>query len=192
MYDITAYSTPTEALTENTIGLYGNYASNSAIGKLPINLNTKNATLQKAIEQTKTAAKYSMAASIANIFEAQAGVDAVTNMKTQYNTNKSLINRNIATTQSVMMANLEDNMAQLDAVAAAKNVDINSQAIRFSKEKALIDMGQDFATMDIQGDLQKAALDLQYSMQKSQAKSARNKALSSNLDNLFSMAEYLL
>lgn len=175
--------TPSQALMANT---------NELLGELPTNLIKRNKKLQQAIEETKTAAKYSIASSVAAIFEAQAGVEAITSMKTQYNASKSLINRNIATTQTVMMQNLEDRMAQLDAVTAAKNVDIRSQAVRFVKEKALMNIGQDFADMEMQGSLQKAALDLQHKMEVTAAKSARSKTLFKSIGKIIESAEYLL
>ena len=180
---------PTEALQQNTRSLYTNYAANSTI---PINLNVKNDALQKAVEQTQEAAKLSITANLASLFEAQMGVENLQATRYQYKANKSLINRNIEVTQSVMMNNLEDSMAQLDSVSAAKNVDINSQALRFTKEKALMDMGKDFATMQVQGDLQKAALDLQFSMQKAEVKNARNKVLTKSIENIIEASKYLL
>lgn len=182
-------SNPTEALIQNTRTLYSNYANQST---MPINLEAKNIALQKAVAQTQEAAKLSIQSNLASLFEAQMGVENLQATRYQYAANKSLINRNIETTQSVMMNNLEDSMAQLDAVTAAKNVDINSQAIRFTKEKALMNMGQDFADMQIQGDLQKAALDLQFAMQKTEVKNARNKILTKSIDNIIEASKYLL
>ena len=148
--------------------------------------------LQKAIEEQKTAAKWSIGANLASILEAQAGVEVIKSAKSQYANNKSLINRNIDDMQTTMMVNFEDSMAQLDSVAAAKNIDINSQSIRGIKERGLRDMGEDFGTMDIQGELQKSALDFQYKMQKTQAESIRNKTLLNSTENILSAAEYLL
>lgn len=161
--------------------LYGNTLYNTGVKKI-----------EKSIEEQKTSAKYTIASNIAGIIEAQAGVEAIKASKSQYEANKSLINRNIDTTQTIMMQNFQDSMAQLDAVAAAKNVDINSQSIRGIKERGLMEMGQDFADMTIQGSLQKAALDLQYTMEKSQAESIRNKSLTKGFDNILKAAEYLL
>jgi len=179
---------PTVQTTDPAKALKQNLAINTKV----IDVTEKNQELVKAVENTKSAAKYSIASSFASMIEAQAGVQMIAASKSQYAANKSLINRNIANTQAVMMENLQDTMSQLDSVSAAKNVDINSQAIRAIKERGLIDMGKDFADMTTQGSLQKSALDLQYSMQMSEAKTIRNKTLGKGLDNIFEMAEFLL
>ena len=50
---------------------------------------------------------------------------------------------NLEQSESVLYENMRDSMAQLDMVAAAKNVDLTSSAIVGQKERGLSDMGKD-------------------------------------------------
>lgn len=90
--------------------------------------------------------------------------------KSQYETQKKIIDANINKTETALMDNLMENMANLDVVTAAKNVDIFSQAKVGDKTKGAMDLGKDIADMRTNGALQKAALDLQYAMNVKQAK----------------------
>lgn len=84
--------------------------------------------------------------------------------KDQYETQKKIIDTNIDKTESALMENLMSNMADLDVMSAAKNVDLSSQAIAGDKAKGAMDLGRDIADMRTKGALQKAALDLEYAM----------------------------
>lgn len=90
--------------------------------------------------------------------------------KSQYETQKKIIDTNIDNTESALMENLRENMASLDVMTAAKNVDISSQAIQNDKIKGAMDLGEDVAAMRTNGALQKAALDLEYAMNVRKAK----------------------
>lgn len=90
--------------------------------------------------------------------------------KTQYETQKKIIDTNINNTESTLLENLRENMANLDVMTAAKNVDIASQAIVGDKAKGAMDLGRDVANMRTQGALQKAAMDLEYAINVRRAK----------------------
>lgn len=90
--------------------------------------------------------------------------------KDQYETQKKIIDTNIDKTESALMENLMSNMADLDVMTAARNVDLSSQAIAGDKAKGAIDLGKDIADMRTNGALQKAALDLEYAMNVRKAK----------------------
>lgn len=90
--------------------------------------------------------------------------------KDQYETQKKIIDTNIDKTESALMENLMSNMADLDVMSAAKNVDLSSQAIAGDKAKGAMDLGRDIADMKTNGALQKAALDLEYAMNVRKAK----------------------
>ena len=92
--------------------------------------------------------------------------------KDQYETQKKIIDTNIDKTESALMENLMSNMADLDVMSAAKNVDLSSQAIAGDKAKGAMDLGKDIADMRTNGALQKAALDLEYAMNVRKAKQA--------------------
>lgn len=92
--------------------------------------------------------------------------------KDQYETQKKIIDTNIDKTESALMENLMSNMADLDVMSAAKNVDLSSQAIVGDKAKGAMDLGRDIADMRTNGALQKAALDLEYAMNVRKAKQA--------------------
>lgn len=92
--------------------------------------------------------------------------------KTQYDTQKKIIDTNIDKTESALMENLMSNMADLDVMTAARNVDLSSQAIVGDKAKGAMDLGRDIADMRTNGSLQKAALDLEYKMNVAKAKRA--------------------
>lgn len=90
--------------------------------------------------------------------------------KDQYETQKKIIDTNIDKTESALMENLMSNMADLDVMSAARNVDLSSQAIAGDKAKGAMDLGRDIADMRTNGALQKAALDLEYAMNVRKAK----------------------
>lgn len=112
----------------------------------------KNKTTTKVTDTAPadTAAKYMTRAQIATgiasaaqigqgiitLANANAGVDAVERTARMREVN-------LAETEAVMYENMRDAMAQLDMVAAAKNVDLTSSAIVGQKERGLSDMGKD-------------------------------------------------
>ena len=112
---------------------------------------------------------------IASLLDASSATDyrrEVEKTKDQYETQKKIIDTNIDKTESALMENLMSNMADLDVMSAARNVDLSSQAIAGDKAKGAMDLGKDIADMRTNGALQKAALDLEYAMNVRKAKQA--------------------
>lgn len=110
---------------------------------------------------------------IASLLDASSATDyrrEVEKTNTQYETQKKIIDTNIDKTESALMENLMSNMADLDVMSAARNVDLSSQAIAGDKAKGAMDLGRDIADMRTNGALQKAALDLEYAMNVRKAK----------------------
>lgn len=131
----------------------------------------QNEYLQKAQEQQSRANQFKMVSAGLQTADAYYNYRAVKQTKAQYDTQKKILDTNLANTETALETQLRENMADLDVISAAKNVDLSSQAITGAKEKAAEDLGKDISTMRTQNSLQKAALDLQYKMNKAQAKS---------------------
>lgn len=114
------------------------------------NLELPQKVVKKAAAPADTAAKYMTRAQIATGIEsaaqigqgiitlanANAGVDAVERTA-------QMREINLTQTEAVMYENMRDSMAQLDMVAAAKNVDLTSSAVVGTKERGLSDLGKD-------------------------------------------------
>lgn len=79
---------------------------------------------------------------IITLANANAGVDAVERTA-------KMREVNLAETEAVMYENMRDAMAQLDMVAAAKNVDLTSSAIVGQKERGLTDLGKDIRSKQL-------------------------------------------
>lgn len=79
---------------------------------------------------------------IITLANANAGVDAVERTARMREVN-------LAETEAVMYENMRDAMAQLDMVAAAKNVDLTSSAIVGQKERGLRDLGKDIRSKQL-------------------------------------------
>lgn len=82
----------------------------------------------------------------------------------QYETQKKLIDANIAKQEEMMTEAYTENMAQADVMYAGKNVDISSEALYGVKQKAGIDLSEDITDIRERGELNKSALDLDYAM----------------------------
>ena len=87
---------------------------------------------------------------------------------------------NLKNTESLLLENYKQTMSDIDATMAAKNVDLSSQGLVNMKRKGLMNIGEDIALQNQQNDLNKAALDLQYAYQKSQAKTNMTNSILSN------------
>lgn len=79
---------------------------------------------------------------IVTLANANSGVDAVERTAKMRETN-------LAQTEAIMYENMRDAMAQLDMVAAAKNVDLTSTAIVGQKERGLTDLGKDIRSRQL-------------------------------------------
>lgn len=141
---------------------------------------TANEKLKQSVAQKNYSTISSIGSSLLGIYNAQAYLKNVKDTATQYENQKKLIDTNIMNAQSLMMDNYQENMGQLNVMAASKNVDVTSEGIQAVKDKGLMDMQSDFAQMNTQANLNKAALNLEYAMNvKSAAQSAQSKTLSS-------------
>lgn len=119
-------------------------------------LELSQKVVKKAAAPADTAAKYMTRAQIATgiasaaqigqgiitLANANAGVDAVERTARMREVN-------LAETEAVMYENMRDAMAQLDMVAAAKNVDLTSSAIVGQKERGLRDLGKDIRSKQL-------------------------------------------
>lgn len=92
--------------------------------------------LQRAQFATGVKAASEIAQGIITLSNANAGVDAVERTA-------RMREINLEQSESVLYENMRDTMAQLDAVTAAKNVDLSSSAIVGQKERGLSEMGRD-------------------------------------------------
>ena len=81
---------------------------------------------------------------------------------------------NLAQTESVMYENMRDSMAQLDMVAAAKNVDLTSTAITGTKERGLRELGKDIRSKELAIKFQNAVDKYNALKQKEAAKAQGN------------------
>lgn len=110
----------------------------------------------------------------------------------QYETQKKLIDANIAKQEELMTEAYTENMAQADVMYAGKNVDISSEALIGVKQKAGIDLSEDIADIREQGELNKSALNLEYAMNVRKAaqeeKYAKQQAFSSITGAAFNTA----
>lgn len=131
----------------------------------------QNEYLQKAQEQQSRANQFRMVSAGLQALDSYTNFKSVLKSKTQYETQKKVLDTNLANTETALETQLRENIADLDTISAAKNVDLSSQALTSSKEKAMEDISRDISQLRTQNNLQKAALDLQYKMNKYQARS---------------------
>lgn len=147
-----------------------------------------NQLLLDSEKYKKWSAYANIGSSVLNMYNAYQYARDVKKSKVQYENQKKIIDANIANQETLMMENLQENMAQLDVMTAAKNVDLSSEGIQAIKDKGLADMGEDIRTMREQGALNKKALDLDYAMN---LKSARQQFTNSVIAGGFNIGTSL-
>lgn len=141
-----------------------------------INTNTKaikeieTAKLERASKLNTISAVAQIGSTIAGGLAMNDYADEVAATKQQYEARKQIIDTNIANSETLIMEKYRESMADLDAIAASKNVDPTSSAIQGIKEQGAIDMGKDFAIRRTNAELQKLALDLDYARSERQAR----------------------
>lgn len=108
-----------------------------------------------------------IAQGIITLSNANAGVDAVERTA-------RMREINLAQTEAVMYENMRDSMAQLDMVAAAKNVDLSSTAITGTKERGLRELGKDIRSKELAIKFQNAVDKYNALKQKEAAKTQGN------------------
>lgn len=142
------------ARSGTTLAAVATAGSDMSIDTKSLELSPK--VIKKATTPAEKAATYLTRAQIATGIEsaaqigqgiitlanANAGVDAVERTA-------KMREVNLAETEAVMYENMRDAMAQLDMVAAAKNVDLTSSAIVGQKERGLRDLGKDIRSRQL-------------------------------------------
>lgn len=108
-----------------------------------------------------------IAQGIITLSNANAGVDAVERTA-------RMREINLAQNEAVMYENMRDSMAQLDMVAAAKNVDLTSTAIVGQKERGLRELGKDIRSKELAIKFQNAVDKYNALKQKEAAKTQGN------------------
>ena len=108
-----------------------------------------------------------IAQGVITLSNANAGVDAVERTARMRETN-------LAQTEAVMYENMRDSMAQLDMVAAAKNVDLTSSAVVGTKERGLRELGKDIRSKELAIKFQNAVDKYNAAVQKEAAKTQGN------------------
>lgn len=163
-----------------------------------INTSTQNTTeIENA--RLKKAAQQNLISGVAQIASTIMGGQAlhdytkeVKATKSQYDTQKKILDTNIANSETLMMENYREAMADLDVMAASQNVDLTSGALEGMKDKGAMDMGRDFSIARTNADLQKKALDLQYAMNvKSAARQEKNYWQQSAVNSAFTLASLI-
>lgn len=123
--------------------------------------------LNRAQFATGVEAAAQIAQGVITLSNANAGVDAVERTA-------RMREINLAQTEAVMYENMRDSMAQLDMVAAAKNVDLSSTAITGTKERGLRELGKDIRTKELAIKFQNAVDKYNALKQKEAAKAQGN------------------
>lgn len=108
-----------------------------------------------------------IAQGIITLSNANAGVDAVERTA-------RMREINLAQNEAIMYENMRDSMAQLDMVAAAKNVDLTSTAIVGQKERGLRELGKDIRSKELAVKFQNAVDKYNALKQKEAAKTQGN------------------
>lgn len=175
---ITPIATATQR-TATKMAAAATTSPNIALDAKKLELSQK--VIEKAAAPAEKAAKYLTRAQVATGIEsaaqigqgiitlanANAGVDAVERTA-------QMREINLAQTEAVMYENMRDSMAQLDMVAAAKNVDLTSSAIVGQKERGLSDMGKDIRSKELAIKFQNAVDKYNALKQKEAAKAQGN------------------
>ena len=188
-------STPTEAVDTLTTSLTSQLDDlRQSVGGLQESVQQGTQAYQKYLQRADTLNKISTVAKIGSSImgglEMNDYLDEVKATKDQYETQKQIIDTNIANSETLLMERYRENVADLEVMAAAKNVDPTSGALQSLKDQGAIDMGKDFAIARTNADLQKQALDLQYAMSVSQAaRQTKNYWQNAAFDTAFSVGK---
>lgn len=167
------------ARSGTTLAATATTGSNLSVDTKKLELSPE--VVQKATAPAEKAAQYltraqfatgvesaaQIAQGIITLSNANAGVDAVERTAKMRETN-------LAQTEAVMYENMRDSMAQLDMVAAAKNVDLSSTAITGTKERGLRELGKDIRSKELAIKFQNAVDKYNALKQKEAAKTQGN------------------
>lgn len=144
-------------------------------------LELSDSVIKKATTPAEKAANYLTRAQFATGVEAAAQIGQGIITLSNANAGVDAVERtarmreiNLAQTESVMYENMRDSMAQLDMVAAAKNVDLTSSAVVGTKERGLRELGKDIQTKELAMKFQNAVDKYNALKQKEAAKAQGN------------------
>lgn len=133
---------------------------------------TAQELLRKSELQNKMSTAASIGSSVLGMLDARQNYVNVKKSKAQYETQKKVIDANVANQEALMMDNYNERMASADALYAARNVDISSGALTGIKQQGAMEMGKDIRSLEAQANINKLALDLDYAIKRRQAKQA--------------------
>lgn len=186
------------AMTASQTAELPSVSDNTAALLNAINTSTQNVTdienarLKKAAQQNLISGVAQIASTIMGGQALHDYTKAVKDTKSQYETQKKILDTNIANSETLMMENYREAMADLDVMSASQNVDLTSGALQGMKDKGAMDMGRDFSIARTNADLQKKALDLQYAMNvKSAARQEKNYWQQSTVNSAFTLASLI-
>ena len=155
-----------------------------------LNSVNSSAAMQKqlnteALERAKNLSIAKLGITTANAIssglQANDYVKQVKATKSQYETQKQMLDLNLKNTETLLAEELMQNMSDLDVMSAAKNVDIRSGGIQTMKSNAAQEMNKDISMQQTQNKLTKLGLDLQYKLNVASAKRQRNDTWASGL-----------
>jgi len=137
--------------------------------------------IKKATTPAEKAAKYLTRAQFATGVESAAQIAQGIITLSNANSGVDAVERtarmreiNLAQNEAIMYENMRDAMAQLDMVAAAKNVDLTSTAIVGQKERGLRELGKDIRSKELAVKFQNAVDKYNALKQKEAAKTQGN------------------
>lgn len=114
--------------------------------------------------------------------------DYVKSLKPLYDLKKREISLNAEYTIDALEEELTDNISQLNVVTAARNVSVESQGVQSLKERGMGALSRDIGKIDLQTDLQKRAIDLEYQNTLREAERAKDRAKKSGITSFVSSA----
>lgn len=126
---------------------------------------------------------------IINTYKQREGV-RLTNK--QLETQKTLIDANLKNNIALANENFRNNVADLQVLMAAKNVDISSQALRSNIVGSGEDLGKDIALSTSQSKLQKLAIDLQILTNKANQRQAEKQSWMNMAGSALKAAAYFI
>lgn len=167
------------ARASTTMAAAATTSPNLSVDTKKLELSQK--VIQKAATPAEKAATYLTRAQVATGVESAAQVAQGIITLSNANAGVDAVERtarmreiNLEQSESVLYENMRDTMAQLDMVAAAKNVDLTSSAIVGQKERGLSDMGKDVRSRQLAIKFQNAVDKYNALKQKEAAKAQGN------------------
>ena len=178
---ITPIAKPTTTATRSATTMAAAATTSPSIALDTKKLELSQKVIEKAAAPAEKAAKYLTRAQFATGIEAAAQVGQGVITLANANAGVDAVERtaqmreiNLTQTEAVMYENMRDSMAQLDMVAAAKNVDLTSSAVVGTKERGLSDLGKDVRSRELAIKFQNAVDKYNALKQKEAAKAQGN------------------